>query len=268
MKRNYVLDKLMKIVGKEKAPYSVRIFPKCVWKITKNKERFKEATELIREVNMFVHNLDLFYETKKREYKDNAKVNRNNVINYATRHFGQNFVEDLQSLEEEVTKFFRFEEEVWSKVLREEPLTDHEVREYIRMRAGDAKVYSRIIEEFTGRDLTVPLVGIMQLLDIKNDLAQYEADLKGNLPNVLYMLSYQVFRESFPSYPLISIRDFFSGPTLTRIVSEGRTRLDELTKEIAKEATDFDFMESRFLKGEIIELKLDITTPGWRYTVR
>jgi hypothetical protein len=68
------------------------------------------------------------------------------------------------------------------------------------MKSSDAIYYGRLLRTFTkDKDFTFPIYSHMQLLDIQEDIQQYEQDSRNNLPNMLFMkLSQKLKKRQIP----------------------------------------------------------------------
>lgn len=53
--------------------------------------------------------------------------------------------------------FFEFEKACWDKVQQDEPLSDEEINQFLKMKSSDALFYGRVIKIFTPcKNFTVP----------------------------------------------------------------------------------------------------------------
>lgn len=95
---------------------------------------------------------------------------------------------DLISIVSEARKYFDYEKELQRRIQENKIFAREDRRRYLYGKSGDALVYGRLLEAVTPAwNLTDELRIQMILYDIGKDIKDYEDDIKGGFPNILYL---------------------------------------------------------------------------------
>lgn len=154
---------------------------------------------------------------------------------------------DLEEIGNEIVTFFKYEKQIWKKVLTgDEAVTDKEVREFLFRKSSDALFYARILQVYVpGKDFSLPLHANMQLLDIRSDIEEWDLDTNDGNPNILFMLLSQ-------SVDVGVIKTLSKKEMVEKArKQEIDTKLIKIADEIKNSVNNFNFSGFGFLEETI-----------------
>jgi len=160
---------------------------------SQSKKAGKKIHEPIKLAVRYICLLDLYYETKDKNYKNyfsdgviylnEAKRQKEILYNLIP----ENQMKSLEKIEKDVLKFFsNYEIPLRRRLHSWNVFSRNDIREYICEKSKDSLFYGKILEILVpGWKLTKELRINTMLFDIKKDIPDYEDDVKNELPNLL-----------------------------------------------------------------------------------
>lgn len=157
-----------------------------------SKKSGKKIHEPIKLAVRYICLLDLYHETKDKNYK-NYFYDAVIYLNEAKRQkeilynlIPENQRKSLEKIEKNVLKFFNYESYLRRRLHSWNVFSRNDIRKYIYEKSKDNILYGKILEMLVpGWNLTKELRTKTMLFDIKKDISDYEDDVKNELPNLL-----------------------------------------------------------------------------------
>jgi hypothetical protein len=208
---------------------------------TKDQTRTRDAESLLRTALRTAFFLDFFSETEDATFLREA--NKYKALMYS--QVSEQERQDLQTIEKRIMGLFDYEKQIWTRVMKGHKVSNYEIEQFWKMKSADSLFYGRVIKIFTqDKDFTIPLYAYTQILDGVLDLREYEKDLGGGLPNLLYMkLSQRMPLKRMPK---------LKKDALTKAVRLGiYSELEGFVEAKAREVSSFNFGDCLSLKRTI-----------------